>query len=213
MGPVGRRLNVHPSPLPVFPPFLPPPHAFPLSSHPPPTEPQGMMSTNTATVSGATFDPNSENDSSSTAPSTPSNNADAGVTKTGPSAAAAGGDVVYTIHVVSNGPSIAQTVSLTDTLPGTMTFVSMVQNTGPAFSCSNPSVGSGGTVTCTIPSMAVGASAAFTLTGHIPGGTAAGTTFTNPASVTSAQDPNPENDSSTISTTASSADLRVTKTG
>src|SRR5258708_15779353 len=95
-----------------------------------------------------------------------------------------------------------------------MTFVSMVQNTGPAFNCSSvPAVGTNGTVTCTIASMAVGASATFTLTGHIPGGTASGTAFTNTASVTSAQDPNPENDSSTITTTVSSADLAVTKTG
>src|SRR5258708_1650519 len=160
---------------------------FTFTFHIPPATPQATFFTNTATVSTATFDPNSENDSSTAATSTPSNNADAGVTKNGPSAAAAGGDVVYTIQVVSNGPAVAQSVSLSDPLPGTMTFVSMVQNTGPAFNCSSvPAVGTNGTVTCTIASMAVGASATFTLTGHIPGGTASGTAFTNTASVTSA---------------------------
>src|SRR5258708_34120943 len=180
---------------------------FTFTFHIPPATPQATFFTNTATVSTATFDPNSENDSSSAATSTPSNNADVGVTKNGPTAAAAGGDVVYTIHVVSNGPAVAQSVSLNETLPRTITFVPMVQNTAPAFSCSTPLAGSGGTVTCTIASMAVGASADFTLTGHIPGATSSGTAFSNTASVTSAQDPNPENDSSTITTTVSSADF------
>ena len=87
-------------------------------------------------------------------------------------------DVAYSITLLNNGPNAADSVSLTDTLPGTMTFVSIQQNSGPAFSCSGTT-----TVTCSILSFAAGASATFTLTGHIPSGTVSGTEFTNIANV------------------------------
>lgn len=120
---------------------------------------------------------------------------------------------MYTITVQNNGLAAATTVALSDTLPGTMTFVSMVQNSGPGFSCVTPSFGAGGTVTCSIATLANGAGASFTLTAHIPSGTASGTVFTNFASVTSAQDPTPENDSATAGTTVASADLALTMNG
>src|SRR5260221_7765144 len=142
----------------------------------PPATPPSTFFTNTATVASSA-DPNSENDSSTTATSTPSNDADLGVTKNGPASAAPGANVVYTIHVVNSGPAAATTVSLNDPLPGTMTFVSIVQNGGPVFSCTTPAVGANGTVTCTIATMANGATADFTLTWQVPVGTAAGTTF------------------------------------
>jgi large repetitive protein len=180
----------------------------------PAATPPGTFFTNQATISSAVSDPNSENDTSTAATSTPSNDADVGVTKNGPASASPGGNVVYTINVVSNGPADAQTVSLTDPLPGNMTFVSIVQNNGPAFNCSSvPAVGTNGTVTCTIATMASGTSANFTLTGAVPGGTAPGTTYGNTASVKSAQDPSPENDSSSVFTTVSTADLGMTKSG
>ncbi|MEA2414937.1 MAG: hypothetical protein QOI58_1594 [Thermoanaerobaculia bacterium] len=181
----------------------------------PPATPAGTTFTNIASVSTATFDPNDENNSSTGTTTVPSQQADVSVLKTGPAAAMADTDVSYSITVTNGGPNAAASVSLTDTLPGTMTFVSMVQNTGPAFNCTPlPSVGSGGTVTCTIDPLSSGTTATFTLTGHVPMGTPSGTTFENIAQVTSTtSDPNPDNNESSTLTTVSSTDLAITKTG
>ncbi|HUC20338.1 MAG TPA: DUF11 domain-containing protein, partial [Candidatus Polarisedimenticolaceae bacterium] len=95
-----------------------------------------------------------------------------------------------------------------------MTFVSMVQNTGPAFDCSSvPGVGSGGTVTCYLATMASGATATFTLTTHIPSGSS-GTEYQNMVTVSAATpDPNPENNTGIAIVRASSADVSINKTG
>jgi uncharacterized repeat protein (TIGR01451 family) len=185
---------------------------FTLTVHIAPATPPGTFFTNIATVTCAT-DPSTENNSSTAVTSTPTNDADMVVTKTGPSAAAPNSDVSFSITVVNAGPATATNVSLTDTLPGTMTFVSETQNSGPAFSCTTPSVGSGGTITCTIASLTNGTNATFTFTGHIPSGTPSGTIFTNTATVTSDNDPTPENNSSQTAVTVSSSDLSAVKTG
>ncbi len=175
--------------------------------------PQGTTFTNIATASEATFDPNGENDSSTAAVTVPVLQADIGVQKAGPSIATPNSDVTFTINVNNGGPDPASTFALNDTLPGTMTFVSLNQNSGPAFVCSTPSAGSGGTITCTIDPLAAGASASFTLVGHIPSGTS-GQTFLNTATVTSkTSDANPDNNSSTTGVIVSSTDLSVVKTG
>jgi uncharacterized repeat protein (TIGR01451 family) len=181
----------------------------------PPATPQGTTFTNIATASSVPADPNTENNSGSASVTVPIPQADIGVQKVGPSSAAPNTDVAYSISVNNAGPDAADTFSLTDTLPGTMTFVSIAQNSGPAFDCSShPSVGSGGTITCTIPSLAAGTTATFTLTGHIPPATASNTTFTNTANVSSkTTDPNPDNNSSLFALTVNSSDLAITKTG
>jgi uncharacterized repeat protein (TIGR01451 family) len=180
----------------------------------PPATPQGTTFTNIATASSPD-DPNGENDSGAASVTVPIPQADIGVQKVGPSTAAPDTDVPYSISVDNAGPDPALSFSLTDTLPGTMTFVSIAQNSGPAFDCtSHPSVGSGGTVTCTIASLAAGATATFTLTGHIPPGTASGTTFSNTATVSSkTDDENPDNNSSLFLITVASSDVAITKTG
>jgi uncharacterized repeat protein (TIGR01451 family) len=180
----------------------------------PPATPQGTTFTNVATASSPD-DPNGENDSGAASVTVPIPQADIGVQKVGPSTVAPDTDVPYSISVDNAGPDPALSFSLTDTLPGTMTFVSIAQNSGPAFDCtSHPSVGSGGTVTCTIASLAAGATATFTLTGHIPPGTASGTTFSNTATVSSkTDDENPDNNSSLFLITVASSDVAITKTG
>jgi uncharacterized repeat protein (TIGR01451 family) len=183
--------------------------------------PPGTTFTNIATASATgSSDPNSENNSGVTSVTTPSPQADLGVQKSGPASALANTDVSYSITVTNGGPDAASTVALTDTLPGSMTFVSIVQNSGPAFDCSSqPAAGSGGTVTCTIGSLAPFTTSTFTLTGHIPSGTASGTTFQNIADVNSiaepipTPDPNPDNNESSTLTTVASSDLAITKTG
>jgi large repetitive protein len=181
----------------------------------PPQTPPGTTFNNTATVSTATFDPNDENNVSTGSTTVPAPSADLRVQKNGPVSALPNSDVAYSITVINAGPDPAANVALTDTLPGTMTFVSIAQNSGPAFDCtSQPAVGSGGTVTCTIATLAANTTSTFTLTGHMPSGTPAGTTFTNVANVaTSTSDPNPINNQSPTTLTVGNSDLAITKTG
>ena len=187
---------------------------FTFVAHIPPATPPGTTFTNIATASAiGSLDPTPENDSGATAVTVPIPQADVSVGKSGPSKAAPNSDVVFTITVANGGPTTASTVSLNDTLPGKMTFVSLTQS-GPFFTCSTPTVGSGGTVTCSIASLVAGALTTFTLTGHIPNGTASGTPFTNIATVSSTtSDPNPDNNTSQAGFTVSAADVGVTKSG
>ncbi|MEA2569005.1 MAG: hypothetical protein QOI24_1006 [Acidobacteriota bacterium] len=176
----------------------------------PPDVAPGTLFTNIATVSTVTLDPNDENNSApvtTAGPAAPQ--ADVSVMKDGPASAAPDTDVSYTITVANGGPSDAASVSLDDTLPGTMTFVSLVQNSGPSFNCPPPQ---GTAITCSIATLTAGATATFTFVGHIPAGTPSGTTFTNTAFVsTETADPAGENNSSTTQLVVSSADVSVTK--
>jgi len=123
--------------------------------------------------------------------------ADVAVTKNGPPIVAAGSNISYTVTVTNNGGSDAQTVTLTDPLPAGTTFVSESQGSGPAFICTNPSVGGTGSVSCTIATLASGASATFTLVFNVNTNTA-GTTLSNTATVSSStNDPVPGNNSAT----------------
>jgi len=169
--------------------------------------------TNTASVTSAN-DPNPDNDSASSAVTASS--ADVGVTKSGPATAIAGGPAFsYSITLSNSGPDSAQNASFNDPFPAGVTFVSLVQNTGPTANCLTPAVGSGGTVTCNIPALLNGQSGNFTVTVRAAGSVANGTILTNTATASaSSPDPNPNNNSSSASTTISSqADLAITKTG
>jgi uncharacterized repeat protein (TIGR01451 family) len=183
---------------------------FTFVYHIDPATPPGTFFTNIATVSSQTNDPNSENDSSSASTQTPPPpQADLGVMKTGPNSAGPDTDVVYTITLTNGGPDDAAGVSLQDTLPGDMTFVSLIQNSGPVLSCTT-----GTTITCTAATFAAGATATFTLTTHIPSTSPTGTIYSNTATVTSnTSDPDPENDSSTTTLSVSQVDLSLSKSG
>src|SRR5438552_11199078 len=139
--------------------------------------------------------------------------ADLGVTKTGPDSAAAGSNVTYTIEVTNAGPDSADNATLNDPLPAGMTFVS--RGPSPAgWTCTDPGVGNNGSVNCTNPSLAAGSDDFFTIVAKIDSNTAPGTFFTNTATVsTSTFDPNDENNSSSAATgvPATAADLGVTK--
>jgi uncharacterized repeat protein (TIGR01451 family) len=175
----------------------------------PPATPMGTNFTNQATGTSETFDPNDENNTGITSVTVPIPEADLGVQKIGPSSAGPDTDVAYSITVVNNGPDMAGGVSLSDTLPGTMTFVSINQNSGPAFTCTG-----GATTTCTIASLNAGTTATFTLTGHIPPGTLSGTTFENTANILSnTDDPDPDNNSSLTQLVVNASDLSITKSG
>jgi uncharacterized repeat protein (TIGR01451 family) len=181
---------------------------FTVIVHIPPATPQGTTFTNQATVTSMTPDPNPENNTSTAATTVPIPNADVGVSKAGPLTAGPGANVSYDIQVTNAGPNDASSVSLTDTLPGTMTFVSINQNSGPTFMCTG-----GATTTCTIATLTTGSSADFTLVGNIPMGTANGTVFTNTANVSATTaDPNPDNNSSNTGLVVATADVSILKT-
>ena len=156
----------------------------------------GTIVSNTATVSSTTADSNPGNNTS-TAPTTVSANADLSVTKSGPTSTPSNTNVTYTVVAANAGPANATTVTLTETVPAGMTFVSVNQTTGPAFSCSGT-----GPIVCTIASFAAGASATFQFTFNVPIGAVAGTQTSDTATISSATpDSNPLNNSASVTTT------------
>ncbi len=162
---------------------------------------------NTASVTSSVTDPNT-GDNSSTASTTVNPSANLSITKTdSPDPVNAGGTLTYTITVSNAGPSTATNVTVTDTLPAGVSYVSA---SGTGWTCSQAS----GVVTCTRASLAVGTAPAITITVTAP---ASGGSITNTASVTGNEtDPNTSNNSASASTTVnpppSSADLYITKT-
>jgi uncharacterized repeat protein (TIGR01451 family) len=141
----------------------------------------------------------------------PGCDADVRVTKTGPSTVTVGSNLPYTITVSNAGPVAAQFVTLTDAIPPGTTFVSFTQNTGPAFTCTTPSVGGTGSVDCSIAALDVGDSATFTLIVHVTAD--ASGTITNTATVSAQElDPDTGNNTATVATIViESADLQLTK--
>src|SRR5205814_4594739 len=128
----------------------------------------------------------------------------------------AGANVTYSLTVFNAGPDSAAAVSLSDPLPAGMTFVSLLQNSGPPFLCSNPGVGVNGTVTCTIVTFASGSSADFSLTVKIDPAATGGTIFSNIATISSnTPDPNDENNAGAAATIVAGpqADVGVSKDG
>lgn len=174
----------------------------------------GATLSNTATVGSATTD-GAPGDNSSTTNATVTGSADLAITKTGTNPITAGGNATYQVSVTNNGPSDAQTVNVSDTLPGTMTFVSGVQDSGPPFACTLPAVGSGGTISCNIATLPSGATASFTLVGMANASLASGSTVSNTATITaSTTDGTPGNNSAMANAlVVTSADLSITKTG
>lgn len=174
----------------------------------------GTTFSNVAQVSvNPGVDPNDENDAAPASVSVPSNMADVVVVKDGPNGAAAGSNVTYTISVSNVGPADATSVSLTDTLPGNLTFV-LLNQSGAAFSCTTPAVGAGGTISCSTATLTNGAATTFTLVASIPAGTPDGTEYSNKATVAATSpDPNSENNVSLTTLTVSSIDVGVVKSG
>ena len=172
---------------------------------------EGTNLAQTATVSAATSDPSSANNSA-TVNTTIHASGDLSVTKTGPATITAGTDGTYFITVTNNGSSDVLNVRLSDLLPAGMTFVSQTETNGdPAFTLSN----SGSQVTDSISTLTAGASAHFTLVGHVASNVADGSSLAQTASVSSTTtDPLPANNSSTVNTGVQAvSDLAVSKTG
>jgi len=185
---------------------------FTFVFHIPPQTPPGTTFVNTATASSAT-DPTDENNAGVAATSTPpAATGDMSISKDGPSSAAPDTDVVYTINVINTGPDAAESVSVTDTLPGNLTFVSLGES-GFDMSCTTPAAGANGTITCTADPFPANATATLILTAHVPAGTPSGTTYTNTAVVTAKNDSDAGNNSASTIVTVSSVEVSVSKSG
>jgi uncharacterized repeat protein (TIGR01451 family) len=148
--------------------------------------------------------------------SNPLGNADMAVTATGPSSVTAGTNATYTITITNNGPTAAQGVVLTDTLPTGSNFVSMTQTGGTDGFTLNQS---GGTATETATgNIASGASDTFTLVVAAPSSLGNGAPFNDTASVSASNpDPNTSNNSATVTGSVvnnnPNADLSVSPSG
>ena len=163
---------------------------------------------NTVATTSTVSDPDMTNNSataSTTVIAAPAASADLSVSVTdAPDPVAVGGDLTYTIIVTNAGPDAATGVTLTDTLPSGVTFVSATGGATPV----------GNTLTFDLGTLANAAGATVTV---VVRPTTAGA-LTNSAGVTSAVvDPATVNNSATATTTVNaapvaSADLSVTVT-
>jgi uncharacterized repeat protein (TIGR01451 family) len=158
--------------------------------------------TNEAGVSSDLADPDSA-DRSASAETTVRPVADLSLTKSdAPDPVLAGGELTYTLTIANDGPRDATNVALTDTLPGTVSFVSATPSQG---TCSEAS----GTVTCALGTIADQGSAGV----EIKVTPQEGGTITNDATVASDEgDPTPADNSASAETTVNpAADLELTK--
>ena len=163
--------------------------------------------TNTAVASSGTVgDPNTGNNSS-TVSSTVTPSADMTLTQVAtPEPVLAGTNLTYVLTARNNaGTSTATGVTVTDTLPSSVTFVSASASSG---SCSP----SGQTVTCNIGSLSTGSQGTVTIvvTPNTPGSIVASGTVTSALA-----DPDNTNNSANATSTVNPAqvDVQVTKYG
>ena len=159
--------------------------------------------TNSASVAGSETDPNAANNNA-TETSAVVAETDLSITKSGsPDPIVAGSTLTYVVTVTNNGPSDATGVTIVDTLPPGVAFVSASAD------CSEVS----GTVTCDVGSLPSGASASVTVQVTVDAGTTG--SITNSASVAGSEtDPVTSNNSATDTTAVvAQADLSITKAG
>jgi uncharacterized repeat protein (TIGR01451 family) len=169
---------------------------FPLVVKVTATTPPGTGISNTASISSTTSDPNSANNTvTTTVYVTSPTEADVAIVKTAaPEPVDQGANLTYMIQVTNNGPAIAQGVSVSDPIPGEVTYVSVSTTLG---TCSE----SAGTVTCAVGTLSVGGVAIITINVTAESISTASPS-TNTATVTSTTtDPDSSNNtSSSVST-------------
>jgi uncharacterized repeat protein (TIGR01451 family) len=166
--------------------------------------------TNTATVTSALPDATAGNDSK-TATTTVNTQADLEVvSKTDmPDPVVAGASMLtYTISFRNNGPSSAQSVTVTDPLPAGTTLVSATPPAGWGRSDA-VAVGSNGTIVFTKPTVANGETATFTIVVNVTSG-ASGTLSNTATAASATTDLTSGNNNKTATTTVNTqADLEI----
>ncbi len=172
----------------------------------------GTTANNTASIGPTANDPNLSNNSASAVPSTVTSpsQSDVAILKTAsPEPVNDGTNLAYTLQVTNNGPAVAQGVTVTDTLPNTVTFTS-VSIPASQGSCSYTAATT--TVNCTLGSVSVGGLVIITINVNAAMFTGSGALTSNTATVSSTtSDPNLTNNSSTaISTIQSSTAVDLT---
>jgi len=176
----------------------------------------GLRSNTANVVSTGTADPNHDNETAK-ADTTVEPQADLTVTKNAnPASVPAGQNLTYVIAASNSGPSRAQNVTITDTLPLDVTFVSASPSAG---SCSvTPGLevtttGGNRTVTCNLGQVNRGSQATVTIVVR-PNTATRGTTITNNVAVsTSTTEADNTNNTASASTsvTVPSLDLVINK--
>ncbi len=161
---------------------------------------------NTATVSSIMPDPDLSNNQS-TAQTTLDAEADLSIAKTALDKQYAGTNLSYTLAISNNGPSDAQSLTVSDPLPAGVTLLQVSPAADRNWVCAKAT-----TVSCTLSTLAAGASSSIEILVNI--GVDTSGTLSNTASVTSSTpDTNPDNNSSTALTTVLPAPyLLVSKT-
>jgi uncharacterized repeat protein (TIGR01451 family) len=130
--------------------------------------------------------------------------ADLDLIMTAPATAVPLNSLTYTITQTNNGPSAAQNVSVTDSLPAGTAFVSASMAGGSGWTISAPAVGVNGTVTFSKSSVAIDETAIFQVAVQIDVNAANGGTISNTAVVSAVTpDPDPGNNASTATSTVS----------
>ena len=118
-----------------------------------------------------------------------------------------GSNVTYTITLVNNGPDPSSSITVTDNLPASLTFVSCL-STGNGV-CG----GSGNNRSVSFGSLASGASATITIVARLDCAVSNGSIIGNSASVTSTvRDPVSANNSSSVNFTASNPAREISPT-
>lgn len=122
----------------------------------------------------------------------------------------AGTDETYQLNITNNGPSDAQTITLTEATPVNTTFVSIASGNG--WNCLAPVTGGTGPISCATNTLANGASATFSMVVHVNPSAPDGSTLSNTASTSSATaDPDLSNNAMSITTNViTRADLGIT---
>src|SRR4029077_4292204 len=151
--------------------------------------PSGTNITDTATATATNIVPNlTNNTASATVVVGNATSADMAIVKTAtPNPVTEGTPLTYSLAVTNNGPASATNVTVTDTLPSSVTYLSSTSTVG---TCSE----AGGIVTCLLGTMANAGTATITIL-TIPGQPGV---ISNTATITADQtDPNLANNTST----------------
>ncbi|HEU4889596.1 MAG TPA: DUF11 domain-containing protein, partial [Thermoanaerobaculia bacterium] len=171
----------------------------------------GTISTGFSVSSGVSDPDNTDNsETENTAYVTP--DADLAVTNAdSPDPVSPGGTITYTQTIRNDGPDAAPNATFSQTLPGSVGFQSISVPAG--WNCTTPAVGASGAINCTNPSLASGATGNFTVVVTVLANS--GTVTNTVVAGSSAQDPDPTDNTATVTTTILAplvADLGITKT-